>query len=252
MLWKSLAAACAAALFAFATPAAASVTITFSGSGSGTDGTDGNIRPFSNGGISVQASGWSYEGSTLETAFLGRYSSGLGVTNNSEGNGSTNNNHTVDNLGQRDFILLVFNQAVNIQSAVLAPFDISPTANDNDAWVSYANLGGLFTSPTPTAVPLNSALWALLNANDWTVSGNMSSPYSTSLNSAGLYGNAWLIGAGNPNPDRNDDGFKLSSIVVNPAPAVPEPATWAMMLMGFGAAGYSMRRRRKPQFAQIA
>lgn len=25
--------------------------------------------------------------------------------------------------------------------------------------------------------------------------------------------------------------------------AVPEPATWAMMLMGFGAVGYSMRRR---------
>ena len=29
-------------------------------------------------------------------------------------------------------------------------------------------------------------------------------------------------------------------------PAVPEPATWAMMLMGFGAAGYAMRRRRRP------
>ena len=26
---------------------------------------------------------------------------------------------------------------------------------------------------------------------------------------------------------------------------VPEPATWAMMLMGFGAAGYAMRRRRR-------
>ncbi len=28
--------------------------------------------------------------------------------------------------------------------------------------------------------------------------------------------------------------------------AVPEPGTWAMMLLGFGAIGYSMRRRRKP------
>ena len=26
--------------------------------------------------------------------------------------------------------------------------------------------------------------------------------------------------------------------------AVPEPATWAMMLLGFGAVGYAMRRRR--------
>jgi hypothetical protein len=26
--------------------------------------------------------------------------------------------------------------------------------------------------------------------------------------------------------------------------AVPEPGTWAMMLLGFGAIGFSMRRRR--------
>ena len=25
---------------------------------------------------------------------------------------------------------------------------------------------------------------------------------------------------------------------------VPEPATWAMMMMGFGLMGYSLRRRR--------
>ena len=29
-------------------------------------------------------------------------------------------------------------------------------------------------------------------------------------------------------------------------PAVPEPATWAMMLLGFGATGFAMRRRRQP------
>ena len=33
------------------------------------------------------------------------------------------------------------------------------------------------------------------------------------------------------------------------AAAVPEPATWALMLMGFGAVGYSMRRRSKVRFA---
>jgi len=33
---------------------------------------------------------------------------------------------------------------------------------------------------------------------------------------------------------------------------VPEPATWAMMLLGFGAMGFSLRRRRSPGFAQIA
>ena len=33
---------------------------------------------------------------------------------------------------------------------------------------------------------------------------------------------------------------------------VPEPATWAMMLLGFGAVGYTMRRRRKTYLAQVA
>jgi PEP-CTERM motif len=36
------------------------------------------------------------------------------------------------------------------------------------------------------------------------------------------------------------------------AAAVPEPATWAMMLVGFGIAGYSMRRRRRPALMQMA
>lgn len=35
-------------------------------------------------------------------------------------------------------------------------------------------------------------------------------------------------------------------------PPVPEPATWAMMLLGFGAAGMMMRRRRRPGITQIA
>jgi hypothetical protein len=34
--------------------------------------------------------------------------------------------------------------------------------------------------------------------------------------------------------------------------AVPEPATWAMMLLGFGAVGFAMRRRRAPVLAQAA
>ena len=34
--------------------------------------------------------------------------------------------------------------------------------------------------------------------------------------------------------------------------AVPEPATWAMMLVGFGAMGTALRRRAKPQLAFAA
>jgi hypothetical protein len=38
-----------------------------------------------------------------------------------------------------------------------------------------------------------------------------------------------------------------------PPPGVPEPATWAMMIAGFGAAGFALRRKRRaPALEQIA
>lgn len=233
---------CAAALaFAPSVSALAATTISFTGGSSGTDGTDGNIRSFSGGGITVQASAWSYDVNTLEKAYLGWYSSGLGVTNNGEGDGSSSNSHTIDNLGQSDFVLLIFNSAVNIASAKLTPFTISSDAKDNDAFVSYANSSGAFTSPNPTALALNNSVFGTLQTNGYNVNGNNTLPFETALNSAGKFGNVWVIGAARPNPDSNDDGFKLSSITVTAA--VPEPATWAMMLIGFGVIGAGLRRR---------
>ena len=44
----------------------------------------------------------------------------------------------------------------------------------------------------------------------------------------------------------------LTTVSITPkavAPAVPEPATWALMIAGFGAVGYAMRRRTRVSFA---
>ena len=49
-----------------------------------------------------------------------------------------------------------------------------------------------------------------------------------------------------------DDNHDDMIIRVTVSPAVPEPATWAMMLLGFGAAGFVLRRRRAPVLAQAA
>jgi hypothetical protein len=46
-------------------------------------------------------------------------------------------------------------------------------------------------------------------------------------------------------------GFS-NSIIITPPGGVPEPGTWAMMLLGFGAAGFALRRRRTPRLAQVA
>lgn len=42
------------------------------------------------------------------------------------------------------------------------------------------------------------------------------------------------------------------SATLDVTPAVPEPATWALMLVGFGGIGFAMRRRRSPVLAQVA
>ncbi len=62
-----------------------------------------------------------------------------------------------------------------------------------------------------------------------------------------------VIGAGGPTTlefrYRHDDDFwRLDDVSVESG-AVPEPTTWAMMLLGFGAVGYSMRRKRKVTYA---
>lgn len=49
----------------------------------------------------------------------------------------------------------------------------------------------------------------------------------------------------NPDDDNHDDFLIRVTLV-------PEPGTWAMMLLGFGAVGFAMRRRRQPVLAQVA
>lgn len=49
----------------------------------------------------------------------------------------------------------------------------------------------------------------------------------------------------------NTQGYS-NAVLYRATGAVPEPATWAMMLLGFGAIGMASRRRQKPVLAQIA
>ena len=49
-----------------------------------------------------------------------------------------------------------------------------------------------------------------------------------------------------------DDNHDDMIIRVTVSPAVPEPGTWAMMLLGFGAVGFAIRRRGTPALAQVA
>ena len=81
-------------------------------------------------------------------------------------------------------------------------------------------------------------------------------------NVAGPAGNVsvfWLFEFGTEGADfvtlDNVQGFSNAVLyTTGGTPPVPEPATWAMMLLGFGAAGTAMRRsrRRNATIAQLA
>ena len=47
----------------------------------------------------------------------------------------------------------------------------------------------------------------------------------------------------------SDNAFEIDDLAVA---AVPEPATWGMMLIGFAGIGMALRRRRRPALAQVA
>jgi PEP-CTERM motif len=249
--------AAASATLAFASPALAATTITMTG-GSATGGAAGNILSFTSADsqIKVQASAFSFVGGVLQTAYLGAYGSGLGVTNSLEGDGSLGASHTVDNYQATstgfDFILLVFNKAVNLSDATLSPFQVAATAADNDAFRSYGNLANAFQN-TPVAVSLANAQTIANNASGANVAGNLNTGNVTALNAANSYGNVWAIGAARASYnaiDSNADGFKLKVITAQ-AQAVPEPATWTMMIGGIGVAGMSLRRRRRTASATV-
>lgn len=114
------------------------ITYNFNGS-SGTDGKDGNVRSYTESGVTVKASAWSREkGSTDKwaEAYLGAYSGGHGVTDSSEGSGG-NNTHTVDNVGRDNFVVYQFSQEVVVDWAKLGY-----VVNDSDlsVWIgSYSD-----------------------------------------------------------------------------------------------------------------
>ena len=69
--------------------------------------------------------------------------------------------------------------------------------------------------------------------------------FSFVANLTGLTGQFFLYSvtaANGPNPGLSELSFEGTAV-----PAVPEPATWALMILGFGVVGSALRRRRRTQ-----
>ncbi|MDX1926069.1 MAG: SdrD B-like domain-containing protein [Pirellulaceae bacterium] len=179
-----------------------------------TSGTLGNIRTFTSGSISVNASGFSRDRATgaWAPAYLGSYGGGLGVTDPSEGNGA-GDAHTVDNLGGRDnYILFAFNQPVVIDSAYLGY-----VVTDSDLQVWIGTIPGAFNNQQTLSDSLLAGLYTEYN---WTT---LSTARLADLNANGILGNVIIIAA-DASDTSPEDRFKLGQLTLC-TPGTQQPAS---------------------------
>lgn len=237
---------------------------------------DSNTRLFSatDGTTTIKArvTGWSAlrdsngNITNITASTLNRYSEGLGVSSSGDGSG---NFHTIDNKTRLDFVVFQFDQVVQVDTARLTPFKLewssdgkTYSSTDSDSSISIGNGGPGIGSDISA-----SDIYSLLLPQDYNIAGG-SSAFTPNINPDGLTGNLLLVGASflqqtdlysytyyTSGPRKGQvksktykgtdyDGFKLKNLTVDLA-VVPEPATWAMMIAGFGMVGAAMRRRRR-------
>jgi PEP-CTERM motif len=139
-------------------------------------------------------------------------------------------------------------------TSTLDPVAILFTARTHptDSIVPGFDLPGVTATLNPTSVPIipGGPEWSPLGSSSgdcWDAgcgyTGWINSTYDIEL--AGNY--VLAFGVTNWDDTAFDSGMAFSGITVAGVPvdnAVPEPGTWAMMLMGFGAVGFAMRRRK--------
>ncbi len=209
----------------------------FGSDNSATVGSVGNSRVTTAGStpwLGVKATAWNSNNGVVSSSYLGAFPQGYGADT------STDNHHSIDNFGSVDFILLQFTHNVSLTSGVFNAFGLNVgTPKDSDATFSVGNaLGAWGSSQFGNGASDASVASLFSNTFQSNVSTNSGAPRA--INPGGLSGNLWIVKAGGS--DANYDGFKLNQLTVS---AVPEPATWAMMIMGFGAVGFAMRNRKK-------
>ncbi|MBL8429172.1 MAG: carboxypeptidase regulatory-like domain-containing protein [Dechloromonas sp.] len=183
----------------------ARVTASFDFNGnSASDGTDGNIRSYTNNGISVNASAFSRDKTSgaWSAAWLGTYGGGLGVTNSSEGSGTANNVHTIDNDGRVDYVLFEFSKVVTVDKAYLGY-----VIGDSDMKIWIGNSANAFTSH----VTLSDAVLSSMGFTEVNSTTSSSARWAD-LNAGNIEGNMLIVSAATTD---SNDYFKLQNLVVS-------------------------------------
>ncbi|WP_232474386.1 PEPxxWA-CTERM sorting domain-containing protein [Sphingomonas sp. MA1305] len=131
-------------------------------------------------------------------------------------------------------------------------YSLDATSINNGTWLSFGDLD--FTAPN--AVPYTGSQFGITQTN-----GNAAA-YRTSLSgvigglsiaAGGTFAIRWVLHDIDPAGVTSDDGLGVDDFRLTAATAaVPEPGTWAMMILGMGAVGLAMRsvKRRPAAYAR--
>ena len=254
-----------AALIAFASSPINAQTFNFDAGP--TNGTSASALIFTSGGLTTTLTGYSFA-NTVSPASLGghnlsTYTSGVtlsysdrgvGVCSPTETGGTGGNSggcpeiDSADEMGNsrvnvNEAILLSFTGApgVSILSAVLNIVDKNDTlgiygvaANGTLALLGFT--GGTIMEPVAGFT---------VTASQTNTNAQFDLTFTPALTGYSRYLFTTMKNGSTPT---TGDGYRLRSMAVA---AVPEPAAWAMMLFGFGAIGFRMRRSRRREGSAI-
>jgi len=230
----------AIAALALATPATAATVVLNTG---GTNATSSSRTFTGNDGTQVRVTAFTIDsGGIIRGGSLAQYSGGLGVQH------SGDESHTTDNIGRKDFFLLFFSNFVEVGNATFTTNYNFNNGNcclgDTDATVGAGNQGGLWTADLSGLIGQNQSVLAGLGLYN-SDSSSTNSTQTRDINPLDRSGNLWLVGASFTDTTP-EDGFKFKSLSYTVAPPpVPEPSTWALLILGFGGLGAAMRKRKQ-------
>ena len=237
----------AASAAALVLAGSADAATTFNFGGANTTFATGAAYSLTADGITVSATGWSFNATPAQFQTLAdganaadiiagmsakkirREGAGIGVCWQGEAGNQCNQ---VDADGTNELLRIQVSKNVSMLSATFDRVDNNDTLKlygvTLGGKVVHLGYGGIFDGPG-TSMGIGGA------TGNWVSGSGDDQVYTVNLNPAN-YRVFWF---GNNNDSA--DGYRLDSITVA---GVPEPATWALMIGGFGLAGAGLRRRR--------